>query len=130
MKTDVLNQKPKFGALFWAVFFVVTPIVLLAFAPWKWDQPSITIVAACVGLPLLFSIPAYAVVYFVRALIRREVGRNEITALLVVLVYLVVGALALMFVEALAQHRAIGTAALACTAIILFNIVKGVGHEQ
>jgi len=130
MNTEVLNRKLKFGALFWSVFAVMTPLVLLALMPWKWNDPTTSIVAACVGLPFLFSIPAYVVVCFARALLRHEVSSHEIVALLVVLVYLLVGSLALMFVAALAPYRAIGTAALACTAIILFNVVEGLGASE
>ena len=130
MQTNELSQRPKIGILYWMTLAVVTPFALQITKPWTWDLPLYSRIAGCVGLPFLFSIPVYLVIYLVYStLFSKRVAKNEILALLVVFAYLGLGALLLTLVEDLQNYQEIGMGILGTSALVLFEIVSRTGSK-
>jgi hypothetical protein len=120
-----LHRSPHYGIFFGLVLLATTPLVLIAFAPWRWELPAISILAGFVALPLLFALAIHAVLLFLySALWKREFGHKDLLALGIVFVYATAGAAAITFVDALAASRTRAVLILTASAIVLFKFLR------
>src|SRR5262245_56245103 len=76
-----LEQPLKPDGLMGVLFLVTMPVVLYFTQPWTWEAPLYSIVAGCVGLPFLISLPIYVALRFLYVVFwQRRVSREELVA--------------------------------------------------
>lgn len=128
MHSEELNKRFVLGPLYWAVLAAITPVVLVLSRPWNWELPAYSRIAGIVGLPLLFSIPAYLVVYLVHAVFfARRVKGNEIRGLIAAVGLLAAGAIVSFLIPSLMEYRDVVLDALGVMAYVTYEIVSGTG---
>jgi hypothetical protein len=127
MHSEELNKRFVIGPLYWTVLAAITPAVLILSRPWNWELPVYSRIAGIVALPLLFSIPAYLIVYLVhRVFFARSVKGNEICGLIAAVSLLAAGAVASFLIPSLMEYRDVVLDALGVMAYATYEIVSGI----